>query len=136
MSVRIEALFTGGLACAATHGPSGDMLHTDAPKDNQGEGKHFSPTDLLATALLTCMITTMAIAARGRGHTLGEVRGSVDKEMGAMPRRHVARLTVRLTLPDATPEALREVLHRAAHHCPVATSLASNCEVDLDLTYA
>ena len=136
MSVRIEARFEGGLICSATHGASGDVLRTDAPKDNQGEGKHFSPTDLLATAVLTCMITTMAIAARGRGHTLGQVRGSVDKEMGAVPRRHVARLTVRLTLPATTPEDLRDALHRAAHHCPVTTSLASNCEVDLDITYA
>ena len=135
-AVRIEAVFKGGLACAATHGPSGDVLQTDAPKDNQGEGKNFSPTDLLATALLTCMITTMAIAARARGHTLGEVHGSVDKEMGSVPRRHIARLTVRLTLPASTPEDLREALHRAAHHCPVSSSLAQNCEVDLDMTYA
>jgi putative redox protein len=135
MAVRIEAIFQGGLAVAATHGPSGDVLHTDAPKDNQGEGKHFSPTDLLATAILTCMITTMAIAARGRGHTLGEVRGSVDKEMSSVPRRHVSRLTVRLTLPASTPEDLREALHRAANHCPVSSSLAQTCEIDLDMTY-
>lgn len=135
MSVRIEARFDSGLACTATHAPSGDILHTDAPKDNQGEGKHFSPTDLLATALLTCMITTMAIAARGRGHALGPVTGYVDKDMGTTPRRHLQHLTVHLHLPPTTPEELRHSLHAAAQHCPVATSLASTCAVDLAISY-
>ena len=65
--VTITGSYEGGFHCNATHGPSGTVISTDAPKDNQGKGEAFSPTDLVATALATCVVTTMAIVARKHG---------------------------------------------------------------------
>ena len=70
MSVRIEVQYEGELHTRAAHGPSGATLETDAPKDNEGKGESFSPTDLLATALGTCMLTVMGIYARRKGWDL------------------------------------------------------------------
>ncbi|HET6345936.1 MAG TPA: OsmC family protein, partial [Myxococcota bacterium] len=129
MAVNIHLQYKGDLQCEAVHGPSADRLSTDAPVDNHGKGEHFSPTDLLATSLGTCMITTMAIAAQARSIALGNVEADVEKHMGTQPRRHVAKLVVRLRLPSAVPEAHREVLERAAKACPVHASLAPSTEV-------
>ncbi|HEY4989757.1 MAG TPA: OsmC family protein, partial [Opitutaceae bacterium] len=71
--VKITGEYQGDLHCAAVHGPSGTSLSTDAPKDNQGRGESFSPTDLLATGFATCIATTMALAARRHGIELGGI---------------------------------------------------------------
>ena len=90
MTVRIELAYEGDLHTAATH-PSGATLGTDAPLDNQGRGEAFSPTDLLATALGSCMMTVMGIVARRHDWPLEGSRVLVDKEMVADPTRRVGR---------------------------------------------
>src|SRR5262249_35180966 len=105
--VTITACYDGSLRCTARHGPSDSTLETHAPLDNHGRGESFSPTDLLATALLTCTITTMAIAAKRANITLGDVTGTVEKHMVAVPNRRVGALPVRLTIPGRfTPEQM------------------------------
>ena len=136
MGVRIHVDYLGDLQCKAQHGPSQNILLTDAPTDNQGRGEHFSPTDLLATSLVTCMVTTMGMAARTRGIDFAPVHADVEKEMGAKPRRHVAKLTVSITLPVKLSPQERELLEHAAHACPVHASLAPTTVVDLQFTYA
>ena len=121
--VRITGEYQGDLHCTAVHGPSTQQLVTDAPKDNQGRGEAFSPTDLTATSLATCMATTMALVARKHGVELQGLRYEVTKEMSADSPRRVARLAVTLFMPvrrEALPEGLME---KAAAGCPVALSL-------------
>jgi len=87
--VEIDIEYEGDLHCRAMHGPSSAVLSTDAPKDNQGKGEAFSPTDLLATALGACMMTVMGIYARTKGVDLKGTHVHVTKEMVADPRRRV-----------------------------------------------
>ena len=135
MAVTITASYNGQLQCKAVHGPSNDTLVTDAPVDNHGRGEHFSPTDLLATSLLTCMITTMGIAAQTRNLDMGEVTGTVEKHMGLQPRRHVEKLVVRIQVKKKHTDKDREILERAANLCPVHASLAETTQVDLKITF-
>ena len=133
--VKISGEYRGELHCVATHGPSGRALETDAPVDNQGRGETFSPTDLVATALGTCILTTMGIAARRLGVDLTGARFEVDKEMSADSPRRIARLTTRLWLPrPPTPEAAAS-LERIAHACPVHQSLAPAVDVPITIQW-
>src|SRR5437899_13012479 len=101
--VKITFEYLGDLHCVATHGPSGRTLDTDAPKDNEGRGESFSPTDLVATALGTCMATIMGIYARRKSIDLRGMKIEVTKEMTqALPRR-IARLSVKIWLPPSLP---------------------------------
>ena len=98
-------------------------METDAPVDNQGRGEAFSPTDLAATALATCMLTIMAMAARRLGVELKGARFEVTKEMSADLPRRIVRLETQIWLPVPRSADLNGVLERAAHTCPVHQSL-------------
>ena len=129
--VRIDVRYVGGLRTHAVHGPSGTELITDAPVDNRGQGRSFSPTDLLGTAVGTCMLTLMGIAAQDRGFDLAGATASVEKHMLATPRRRIGRLVVDIAVPqDPGPEG-RRVLEAAARGCPVSASLAPDVAVEL-----
>jgi len=123
MSVRIDCEYLGDLRLRATHAPSGTVLLTDAPVDNHGKGESFSPTDLAAAALATCMGTIMAIQARTLGLELRGMRLSVEKHMSSAPPRRIARLVLRIDMPPGVPAELRPRLERAAAACPVHHSL-------------
>lgn len=135
MAVTVDITYDGDLHCTAVHGPSGDPLLTDAPVDNRGRGEHFSPTDLVGTAMGTCMLTIMGIAARDKGIDMSGASARVVKEMGAQPRRHIARLDVTITLPARLDGRARRILEAAAHGCPVHASLGSLTTVDLRFVY-
>ena len=135
MSVRIEVRYEGELHTVASHGPSGARLETDAPKDNEGRGESFSPTDLLATALGTCMLTVMGILARRKGWAIEGARARVEKHMVAQPVRRIGKLVVDLDMP-AVPEEARAMLERAAHTCPVHQSLHPDVELDIRFRWA
>src|SRR3954454_19271516 len=126
--VEISIRYTGDLHCSAIHGPSRSEIATDAPVDNQGKGEAFSPTDLVATALGTCMITIMAMAARKHGIELAGTTVSVSKEMSAEAPRRIARLTseIHVPLPESCPQ--RQALEAAALGCPVHRSLHPEVE--------
>jgi putative redox protein len=126
--IKITGEYQGDLHCAARHEPSGDTLATDAPKDNQGRGAAFSPTDLVATALATCVATTMAMAARKQGLELCGLKFEVTKEMSTYGPRRIARLTTHLWLPCVKTEAVAKLLEHAAHNCPVHLSLDPSVE--------
>jgi putative redox protein len=121
--VNISVRYDGELHCAATHGPSQSKIATDAPTDNKGKGESFSPTDLVATALGTCMSTTMAIKAGELGINLRGMTVSVQKQMSKDgPRRIVALPSeVHIPLPPDSPH--RAVLEQTALNCPVHKSL-------------
>ena len=91
--VEINVVYEGKLRCKSTHGPSGAVLLTDAPVDNHGQGASFSPTDLVATALGTCMLTVMGIAAERENLDLTGTTVRVVKEMATQPVRRIGKLT-------------------------------------------
>ena len=128
--VEISVTYEGELHTRALHGPSRSALETDAPKDNEGRGEAFSPTDLLATALGSCMLTVMGIVARRHAWDLAGARARVEKHMVAQPVRRVGKLVVELAMP-AVPEKAQAVLERTAHTCPVHQSLHPDVEVDV-----
>lgn len=129
--VTITATYQGDLCCTATHGPSSATLSTDAPKDNEGLGRFFSPTDLVATALGTCILTTMAIVARRRGFELQGATVSVEKHMLDKPRR-IGRLPVTLRIPGSYTDEQKKLLENTAHACPVHKSL--HPDIDASIT--
>jgi putative redox protein len=127
-------LYEGNLRCNAKHLQSGNTIETDAPTDNRGKGERFSPTDLVCTALATCMITTMAMKATDMGIELKGAEISVQKHMIADPRR-IGKIDVHLSFPASlkTEEKDRVILQRVADHCPVARSLGA--DVVINATY-
>ena len=127
MAVEIDIVYEGQLRTSATHAPSGNALMTDAPKDNQGKGETFSPTDLVATALGSCIVTIMGIIAQRDNLDIAGTKVHVEKDMIQKPVRRIGSLKVTVTVPSEKAAALapeaREKLQRAALHCPVHQSL-------------
>ena len=133
--VDIYMRYEGGFHCSAKHGPSSMALETDAPRDNQGKGESFSPTDLVATALGTCMLTTMGIAASRKGWNIDGIDLHVKKEMTKQPPRRIERLTAHFSVPAAVTSGLdtesRSELEHIAQTCPVALSLHETVALDV-----
>jgi uncharacterized OsmC-like protein len=126
--VHIDITYSGSLRCEAVHGPSGAKILTDAPVDNHGKGEAFSPTDLAAASLGTCMATIMGIAAEQHGVTLGEVKIGVDKVMSTDSPRRIVKLEVAFTIPLPPDFPKRKTLENAALACPVHHSLHPDIE--------
>lgn len=121
--VRIQSEYQGDLHCTSVHTPSKTELATDAPVDNQGRGESFSPTDLIATSLGTCMLTTMGILARTLDFDLSGATATVEKEMTASAPRKIQRLTVEIRIPKTTTPENQQRLENAANTCPVKRSI-------------
>jgi uncharacterized OsmC-like protein len=132
--VKITATYEGEKHCELIHGPSNSRLGTDAPKDNNGKGELFSPTDLVAAATASCMLTVMAIASEKDGIPLKGSKASVEKEMTTNPRR-ISRLIVHLYLPKAIEPNYREKLETIANTCPVKMSLSKEMEIPVEFHY-
>lgn len=133
--VEIGVVYEGGLRTLCEHAPSGAQLHTDAPVDNRGRGESFSPTDLLATALASCMATTMGIKAQDEGWPFDGTRVRIEKHMAAEPRR-VSRLVVELEMPGGLSETARTVLEKVAWGCPVKESIHPGIELEVRFGYS
>ena len=136
--VQIEVAYLGQLRCSAQHGPSGITLMTDPPVDNKGRGESFSPTDLVATALGTCMLTLMGIRASERGWVLDGTQLSVKKHMTPSGPRRIQTLDVSIRVPGGarlSGEA-RGVLEHAAHTCPVRLSILEAISVPVRFEWA
>lgn len=123
MTVTITSTYLGGLRCSSSHGPSGATLLTDAPRDNQGKGEAFSPTDLLATALATCILTILGIVAERYGLRIEGSEVRVEKTMTSEGPRRVALLEAWINLPSQLEPDQRDLLQRAGESCPVKLSL-------------
>jgi putative redox protein len=134
--VEIDILYKGKLRCQATHAPSGVQLLTDAPKDNMGEGTSFSPTDLVGTALGTCMLTIMGMVAQRMELDLTGTTVHVTKEMSSQPTRRIGKLGVEFTIPVPTTDEQRQKLRNAAMTCPVHKSLHPDVEVVLNFSWS
>ena len=136
--VEIQIAYLGQLRCDAKHGPSGMRLTTDAPVDNKGKGEAFSPTDLVATALGTCMLTTMAIRTMDRSYPLDESTIAVKKHMTQTLPRRIETLEVSIRVPrgEEIDAEGRERLAHAAHHCPVRLSILDAIAVPVTIDWA
>jgi putative redox protein len=133
--VAIQVEYQGDLHCKAVHGPSRAELTTDAPTDNQGRGESFSPTDLVATALGTCMLTVMGILARTLKIDVSGATATVEKEMTSTVPRRIQSLTVRIHVPRALSSEDQQKLERAAHTCPVHKSLHPDIHTPIEFTW-
>lgn len=138
MAVDIDIVYTGDLHCEATHRPSGTKLVTDAPVDNGGKGEAFSPTDLCATSLGACLVTTMALVAQRHGIELAGTTVHVVKEMVADPRRRIGALRTTITFPAGLSVSAgdRALLEATARACPVEKSLGAGVEVPMEFRWA
>ncbi len=132
--VQISIRYGGQKHCDLTHGPSGSKIGTDAPKDNNGKGELFSPTDLVAAALGSCMLTVMGIAAEKEKLSLEGAYATVDKEMGTQPRR-ITSLISHLHLPKAWSLVDRQKMEAVALGCPVKQSLHPEMQIPVHFTY-
>ena len=134
--VEIDIVYNGELRCLATHQPSSTVLTTDAPKDNHGKGESFSPTDLVATALGTCILTMMGIAAQSMQIDLSGTKVVVRKEMVAKPIRRIGTLAVTIDVPLSLGEAQRQKLINVAMTCPVHKSMHPDIQMPIEFRWA
>ena len=132
--VKIDATYQGQKHCLAVHEPSGSQLETDAPKDNQGLGEKFSPTDLVATALGTCILTTIAIVVERDNIDIKGATISVEKVMGDKPRK-IASLKTTMHMPKSIPEDYRRKVEPTSNACTKKKSLASDIETPVEIIY-
>lgn len=131
---KIEYL--GELRTEATHLQSGNQILTDAPTDNHGKGEAFSPTDLVATALGSCMISIMGIKLLGSGKDIKGAMADVTKVMYSEPRR-IGEIHVKINVPDADfSEKEKQILINAAHACPVAKSLHPDIKQVIEIIFS
>lgn len=132
--VKMNVNYQGQKHCLLAHEPSGSKIETDAPKDNQGKGEKFSPTDLVGAALGSCILTTMALVAERDGISIAGATAEVEKEMFDKPRR-IGSLKVKIKLPaNLTPDQRRK-LEETAHHCPVHKSIHPDIAAPLSFSY-
>ncbi|WP_341837640.1 OsmC family protein [Chitinophaga pollutisoli] len=127
-------LYNGELRTTATHVRSGSVIETDAPVDNNGKGERFSPTDLVASSLGSCMLTIMGIKARDKGWNIDGTKVSIEKIMGTEPRR-ITGVKVVFDMPASAglDDTARKILENAALTCPVAKSL--HPDINQDVTF-
>ena len=135
MAVLITGEYTGDLKMRARHEQSGTELSTAAPLDNRGDGSSFSPTDLTATSLATCVVTVMAIAARDHDIPFDGASFRIEKHMASGPRR-IARLPLTITMPPGLDADQRKTLERAGLNCPIHHSLHPDIEADVTFEYS
>lgn len=131
---RIKGKYLDDLRCEMEH-PSSTTILTDAPKDNRGEGKFYSPTDLVAAALGSCMLTIIGIRARDKGINIGKPSFEIAKHMQSDPRK-ISKIEVDIRFNVSINKADREYLENEARNCPVALSLSESTRQEISFQYA
>ena len=129
-----EIKYLGDLRTSSTHIDSGSVINTDAPKDNHGLGETFSPTDMVCSALASCILTIMAIAVEKNGIYIKDTTATVKKTMGNNPRR-ITQIDVNLTFPKNYDSKTKTILERAAYNCPVHHTLSKNVDKNISFNY-
>lgn len=133
----VTGKYLGGLRVEARHEQSGTTLITDAPVDNNGQGRSFSPTDLCAMSLGACAMTIMGIFAQSHGLDIEGASFAVTKAMSTTPPRRIAKIEVVFTFPDkGYTDKDKKSLERAAMTCPVHQSLGPEVEQVITFTWA
>jgi putative redox protein len=134
--LTIQVRYSGNKKCDLTH-PEGAKLRTDAPKDIGGDASGFSPTDLVAAGLASCILTTIAMYAERHAIDITGASATVEKHMTTPPApRRIARLPVIVTLPATVPMDMRERIERVGHTCPVSATLHPDVDAPIEYRYA
>ena len=131
----VETIYLGALRTEATHLLSGNKLITDAPPDNQGRGEYFSPTDLVATALGSCMVTVMGIAARTHNFNIDGSKLVITKIMTTEAPRRIAEVVIGITFPEDYSDKVKKIIEYTVKNCPVALSLHPDVKQTVTLRY-
>ena len=129
-----EIKYQGDLITTATHLDSGSEISTDAPKDNHGLGQTFSPTDMVCSALASCILTIMAIAVEKNNVDIKGTKAMVKKTMGNNPRR-IAKIQIDIVFPKEYDSKTKTILKKAAYNCPVHHTLSETVEKNISFTY-
>lgn len=132
--MTITGHYQGSLRCSLKHEKSGTIIQTDAPIDNNGKGELFSPTDLVAAALVSCMLTIIGIRAQKKRIEIGDPSFSVNKVMDAAPRK-IGRIEIQIFFNTPISEENRSYLENEALNCPVALSLNSELKQQVEFIY-
>ena len=136
MSIKISCEYLGDLRVRAVHSSSGAEIITDAPLDNQGQGRSFSPTDLAAASVATCMITIIGIQAKSIPLDVTGLKVEIEKHMTKTAPRRIEQLDIKMMMPAGIPEELRPRLIRAAEACPVKQSFREDTLINLQWFWA
>ena len=134
MMNKFETIYSGSLRTISTHLDSGSKIITDAPKDNHGLGEKFSPTDMICSALSSCILTIMAIAVEKNDIDIKNTQAIVKKTMGNNPRR-IAKIEIDIKFPKEYDVKTKTILERAAYNCPVHHSLSESVEKKINFIY-
>ena len=129
-----KVIYSGDLRCESEHLQSGTIIYTDAPTDNHGKGEAFSPTDLCATSLAQCMLTTIAILGKDRGISIDGSYAEVQKNMNPKPRK-IAEIVCDVHMKGNFNEDQKRFIEETAYNCPVALSLSSDLKKTINFTY-
>ena len=130
---KIKCSYLGQLNCEAIHLQSGSFIKTDAPLDHFGRGESFSPTDLLATSLGTCLLTIMAIKAKSKGFDMEGIYLHIEKLMTQNSERKIKELIIDIFIPENTTNEIIDFLKKASEDCPVTRNLSQ--EIDIKITW-
>lgn len=134
MSVKIKGQYCSNLRCELIHENSGSVIYTDAPVDNNGKGEKFSPTDLLAAGLASCMLIIIGIRADHKNILIGRPKIAIEKTMKAKPRA-IAKIRIELIFDVLIKEEEKNYLEKEARNCPVALSLSKEIEQEMVFKY-
>lgn len=133
--VKMNLEYLGNLKVKAQHEPSGAEIQTAAPKDNNGDGSSFSPTDLLCTSLASCILTILGIRAREFHWSLEGLKVSLEKHMTTEPRR-IGRIAMNFEVPSGFPKEQQAQFQQLVFECPVCNSISDQIELDYEFVFA
>ena len=129
---KIKCAYIGDLKCEAKHLQSGNLIKTDAPLDHCGKGENFSPTDLLATSLGSCLLTIMAIKARSKGWELENISLDIEKIMTKNKERKIEQLIIDIYIPENLPKEKLNFIQNASKDCPVTRNLSESLDIKIN----
>ncbi len=129
---KITCSYLGDLKCEAKHLQSGNLITTDAPIDHCGKGENFSPTDLLATSLGSCLLTIMSIKARSNGWELKNIYLDIEKIMTKNKERKIAQLKIDIYIPDNLSKEKIDFIKNASEDCPVTRNLSESLDIKIN----
>ena len=129
---KLRCSYLGDLKCEAKHLLSGNIIRTDAPLDHCGKGEGFSPTDLLATSLGSCLLTIMAIKARSNGWELENITLDIEKIMTKNKERKIEQLIIDIYIPEDLPKEKLNFLKNASKDCPVTRNLSDSLDLQIN----
>ena len=131
--VQYKVHYLNDLRTEIEHNDNSSKLVTDAPKDNQGLGRNFSPTDLVASSLGSCMLTIIGISAKNNNISFNSLSADIDKEMSINPPRMIKKINVVLNIEGNFSQKEKIIIERSAKHCPVHKSL--NPDIDINVKF-